>query len=99
MSLSFAVDEWKLLDLYPYLTFDCPLQDNNYLAFISRIICDYIGCKYEFVSKTFFKCHQIVQNIENDLIISNGNITPYGHVHIFEYFNPKYVTFYYYHKK
>ena len=33
----------ELTELFPYLTWDCPLNDNNYASLIARIIISYIG--------------------------------------------------------
>ena len=37
------MDAFQLVDLFPYLTWDCPLNDSNYAAILARIIASYIG--------------------------------------------------------
>ena len=38
-----TMDSLALLDLFPYLTRDCPLHDVSYAAILARIIVSYIG--------------------------------------------------------
>ena len=37
------MDGFKLFDLFPYLTWDCPLNDSNYAATLVRVIVSYLG--------------------------------------------------------
>ena len=37
------MDHFHLSDLFPYLTWDCPLNDNSYAATLARIIVNYLG--------------------------------------------------------
>ena len=37
------MDQFKISDLYPYLTLNCPLNDNNFSSTIARIVISYLG--------------------------------------------------------
>lgn len=37
------MDQFELVDLFPYLTWNCPLHDSSYAATLARIIVGYIG--------------------------------------------------------
>lgn len=71
-------DEFSLSELYPYLTWNCPLHDKNYLTFIARIITSYVGKDFTLTAVKYynplrFKDNKIFQTYAS-CVSSNGSL-------------------------
>ena len=59
------MDYLKLSDLYPYLSWDCPLNDNDYASLLARIIISYVGKEQIILTSVGYHCHRLQQRLRS----------------------------------